>query len=85
MNATGFYQGQLVPVFPAQGVYPMPASTPGSLGRGTGPATLPSAAGALGSGEAAISGAAVNTGLPVWVFVLVLGAIAYLLLWHVFS
>lgn len=83
--ATGFYQGQLVPIYPANGVFPQPAATPGSLGRGAGPATLPSNAPALGSDATnAVNTAAVNTGLPVWVFVLALGAVAYLLLWHVF-
>lgn len=83
MVSSGFQQGQLVNVYGLDSTAPSPALIPATMGKGAGPATLPSqAAGApQGTGGPSIA----NTGLPVWFLVVILGVAAYVVLWKVFS
>lgn len=84
MTSSGFVQGQLVNVYGLDSTSPGPAQIPATIGHGAGPATLPSQA--AGAPQGSSGGPSIaNTGLPVWLWVVVFGILAYVVLWKVFS
>lgn len=83
--SSGFVQGQLVNVYGLDAVAPGPAEIPATMGRGAGPATLPSQAAGMPQGASNGGPSIANTGLPVWLWVVVFGVLAYVVLWKVFS